>query len=134
MWRANKGAIGFGDVLRPTETTTLEITALPLNQQYFVQRHINVVVAAPYFLLTHKAALHQRFHIFRRGEPGHLEITLNEIDLGVGVQKQAIDQILAKELVAVAYAVLGQSPQLPLNLKVERLCSPGQMLRLKAAP
>jgi len=112
----------------------LEITALPLGQQYLVQRHIDVVIAASHFLLAHKAALHQRFQILGSGEPGHLEVTLNEIDLGVGVQKQAIDQILAIELVAVAYAVLGQSPQLPLNLKVERLCSPGQMLRLKAAP
>lgn len=93
--------------MRSTDTTTLEITALPLRQQYLVQRNIVVVIATSHFLLAHKAALHQRFQIFGSGEPGHLEVTLNEIDLGVGVQKQAIDQILTIELVAVAYAVLG---------------------------
>ncbi len=41
------------------------------------------------------------------GEPRHVQVALDELDLGVGVGKQVVDQVLAVELVLRADAVFG---------------------------
>jgi hypothetical protein len=50
-------------------------------------------------VLLEKATVGQRVEISRRSETAYSEIALDELDLGIRVRKEIVDQVLAIELV-----------------------------------
>lgn len=70
------------------------------------QRDINVIAPTPNLLLQKESVCGKGIQVFRGCEAGHFKITLDELDPGVRVGEQVVDEILAVEAVGGTDAVL----------------------------
>ena len=60
---------------------------------------VDIVVGVTVLLLDQHAVLGQLVQVAGGRRPAHLQFLLHESDAGVGVAKQAVEQVLAVELV-----------------------------------